>query len=179
MLCYVLSCTAPLDGVNQLLCQPERAINTTKTWCRAIGNLLESHQVHVEVSTMRFEWSAEEPHCHKFSPEFAGHVHGNELQLLCSMEENMVGHTNQQKERAKETRKLFHTMWAPTVQNFKHTTQSNKIKNCPMTAEDINMAEKIHRKDISHLKGKTTEVAEFGTYPQQKQAQKPINVDAV
>ena len=47
-------------------------------------------------------------------------------------------------------------MGAPTIKNFKNIIKSGQIRNCPMTPEDIDRAEKIHRKDISCVKGKTT-----------------------
>ena len=64
--------------------------------------------------------------------------------------------TTTTKERAKEARKSHHTMGAPTVRNFKHIIKNDKMSNCPVTLEDIDGAEKIHRKDILHIKGKMT-----------------------
>ena len=42
------------------------------------------------------------------------------------------------------------------VQNFKHLLRQNIIQNCPVTAEDVDNAEKIFRPDIGAMKGKTT-----------------------
>ena len=44
----------------------------------------------------------------------------------------------------------------PTVENFKYILKSNGIKNCPVTIDDVKIAEDIWGKDISYLKGKTT-----------------------
>ena len=56
--------------------------------------------------------------------------------------------------------------WEPTVKNFKHIIKSNQIQNCPITMEDIEIAEQIHGKDMSHLKGKQQD-----TTQQQQQLQ--------
>jgi hypothetical protein len=44
----------------------------------------------------------------------------------------------------------------PTMENFKSLLQMNVIKNCPVTVNDINIAEKIFGPDVSSLKGKST-----------------------
>ena len=79
-----------------------------------------------------------------------------ETQPLGTVKDNMIGHTEQQKERAKEARKSCHVMGAATIRNFKHIIKSNQTSDCPVTLEDIDGAEKIHRKDILCIKGKTT-----------------------
>ena len=55
-------------------------------------------------------------------------------------------------ERAKAARKLYHIVGSPTVEAFKAMQKGNVIKNCPVTAADVDIAEKIY----STLKGKTT-----------------------
>ena len=62
----------------------------------------------------------------------------------------------QQVERAKAARKLYHTVGSPTVEAFKAMLKGNVIKNCPITAADVDIAEKIYGPAISTLKGKTT-----------------------
>jgi len=44
----------------------------------------------------------------------------------------------------------------PTVENFKAILKQNLIKNCPVTVEDVNIAEKFFGPDIGTLKGKST-----------------------
>ena len=48
-----------------------------------------------------------------------------ETQPLGTVEDNMIGCTEQQKERAKEARKSCHTMEAPIVRNFKCIIKSD------------------------------------------------------
>jgi hypothetical protein len=76
--------------------------------------------------------------------------------LVTTVTENKSGYTQRQFERAKEARRLYHIVGTPTVENFKSLLQMNVIKNCPVTTEDVNVAEKIFGKDISSLKGKWT-----------------------
>ena len=76
--------------------------------------------------------------------------------MVTSVEENRSGYTQRQFENAKRARRLYHVVGCPTVVNFKHILRQNIIKNCPVTAEDVNIAEKIFGGDIGALKGKTT-----------------------
>jgi hypothetical protein len=43
------------------------------------------------------------------------------------------------------------------MKDFKWVIQSNQIKDCPMTVQDIDVARKIWGKNIATLKGKTTQ----------------------
>jgi hypothetical protein len=51
---------------------------------------------------------------------------------------------------------LYHILGCPTVENFKAILRQNIIKNCPVTIEDVAIAEKIFGPDIGSLKGKST-----------------------
>ena len=75
--------------------------------------------------------------------------------LVSSVEENKMGYTKRQFEDAKRARRLYHIVGCPTVENFKHILRQNIIKNCPVTIEDVNIAERIFGPDIGALKGKT------------------------
>ena len=57
---------------------------------------------------------------------------------------------------AKKARKLYHIIGCPTTDNFKKLIQMNAIRNCTVTVQDIENAERIFGKDIGTLKGKTT-----------------------
>ena len=76
--------------------------------------------------------------------------------LVNTVAENRKGYTLRQFERAKKARALYHIVGTPTVENFKALLKMNVIKNCPVTSEDVTMAEKIFGPDISNLKGKST-----------------------
>ena len=80
----------------------------------------------------------------------------HEAQLVATIKDNTEGHTKQQQERAKEARKLCHIAGAPTVKNFKFIIESNQTQDCPITVDDVDIAEQMCGKDISHVKGKTT-----------------------
>ena len=73
-------------------------------------------------------------------------------QPLGTVEDNMIGCTKQQKEKSKEARKSCHTMGAPTVKNFKHIIKSDQMRNCPVTLEDIDGAEKFMGRTFCVLK---------------------------
>ena len=76
--------------------------------------------------------------------------------LINTVRENRAGYTQRQFERAKKARELYHNVGTPTIENFKALLKMNAIKNCPVTTEDVNIAEKIFGKDMSSLKGKST-----------------------
>ena len=76
--------------------------------------------------------------------------------MVSTVAKNRKGYTLRQYERAKKARALYHIVGTPTVENFKALLKMNVIKNCPVTSEDVTMAEKIFGPDISNLKGKST-----------------------
>jgi hypothetical protein len=45
---------------------------------------------------------------------------------------------------------------APTIENFKHILHVGGIRNCDLTPQDVEIAEKIFGPDVSTLKGKST-----------------------
>jgi hypothetical protein len=76
---------------------------------------------------------------------------------MSAVNENQKGHeTRQFFERVKEARKSHHIVGAPTMDNFKSLLWMNIIKNCLVTTEDVNVAEKMFGPDVSSLKGKST-----------------------
>ena len=58
--------------------------------------------------------------------------------LVTTIKENLEVFSENQVERAKEAKRLYHKVGAPTVENFKYLIKGNMIKNCPVTADDIN-----------------------------------------
>jgi hypothetical protein len=71
--------------------------------------------------------------------------------LISTVTGNRKGYTLRQFEQAKEARNLYHIVGTPTMENFKPLLWMNVIKNCPVTVEDIYIAEKIFGPDLSSL----------------------------
>ena len=67
----------------------------------------------------------------------------------------MQGYTQREVENAKKAREFYTMCMKPTVRNLKHLVNGNFVKNCPVTINDINVAEKIFGPDIGTLKGKS------------------------
>jgi hypothetical protein len=76
--------------------------------------------------------------------------------MITTVKENKLGYTQRQFQSAKRARRLYHIVGCPTIENFKHILRQNIIKNCPVTPEDVNIAEKIFGGNIGVMKGKTT-----------------------
>ena len=75
--------------------------------------------------------------------------------MISTVDENKFFYSQRQYERAKEARKLYHIIGRPSLENFKHILMQKIIKNCPVTPEDVDIAEKIFGKDVATLKGKS------------------------
>ena len=69
---------------------------------------------------------------------------------------NMAGFTERQVRYAKLARKLVATLNYPTEENLKYALRQKLLKNCPITVDDVNNAEKIFGKDVAAMKGKLT-----------------------
>jgi hypothetical protein len=78
------------------------------------------------------------------------------VNLLTTVEENKSFYTKRQVEQAEAARKLYQIIGFPSLRDYKHLVQTNQIKNCPVTLEDIKICEKIFGPDIYAMKGKTT-----------------------
>ena len=70
-----------------------------------------------------------------------------------------------QYERAREARRVYNIIGNLSLNDYKSIIKMNAIKDCPMTLEDIDIAERILGKNIASLKGKTTKK----TYPSHQQ----------
>ena len=55
-------------------------------------------------------------------------------------------------------RDLYTTLIYTSEKNYKWLIQSNQINKCPVTLQDVNIAQNFWGKDISALKGKTTRI---------------------
>ena len=77
------------------------------------------------------------------------------INFLETVAENMRFYTTKQTMAAKRGRTMLHATGHPTVEDLKKIIMTHQIRNCPVTLQDINMAEKIFGKDVGTLKGKT------------------------
>lgn len=84
-------------------------------------------------------------------------VMGNDF-LIKSVAENIEGYTTREVESAKRARKLYQSLGCPSISALKSLIRMNAIKNCPVSTEDVTLAEKIYGPDPSTLKGKSTHV---------------------
>jgi hypothetical protein len=102
--------------------------------------------------TLKFECNPEGLYTYKVSDEYVT----KQSHLINTVKENRVGYTQGQFEQAKRARELYHIVGTPTIELFKTLIKMSAIKNCPVTTEDINNAEKIFGADMSSLRGKST-----------------------
>lgn len=119
--------------------------------------------VHLPEGIIKFERTTDGLYAYRPSANFKKQVkeskektRPNVSQLVTTVKENRMGFTERQFDRAKQARRLYHIVGCPSLENFKHILRQNIIKNCPVTSEDVNIAEKIFGGDIGTLKGKTT-----------------------
>ncbi len=98
-----------------------------------------------------------------FMPHPSGlHVHDPDdpwghasYSFIETVEENMAMFTKHQIVNAKLARKLQAGMAYPSIPDLKWVVQSNQIKDCPVIAQDVNVALKIWGPSVALLKGKT------------------------
>ena len=84
------------------------------------------------------------------------HIPGDKGKAFVNtVSENMEGFSKRQIKGAKAARELYSKLVYPSMKDFRWAVMSNQIKNCPVTAEDIDIAQRIWGKDIAALKGKT------------------------
>ena len=88
--------------------------------------------------------------------------------LIDTVAENQKGYMQHQFEHTKAARKLYHNVGTPTIENFKALLKMNTIQNCPITIQDVMIAEKIFGPNMSRLKGKST-----------RQKPKPVKEDLI
>ena len=76
--------------------------------------------------------------------------------MVQTVEENKTFYSKRQVDRAKRARELLHALGCPSIADFKKAIKMNAIKDCPVTVEDIDIAESIYGPDVATLRGKTT-----------------------
>jgi hypothetical protein len=75
-----------------------------------------------------------------------------------TVEDNKQAYSKRQLKGAELARTLYATLGYPSIKDFKWVIQSNQIKDCPVTVQDIVTAHQIWGKNIAALKGKTTRI---------------------
>ena len=76
--------------------------------------------------------------------------------LLSTVEENKKLYSKRQVAGAEKAKNLYKVITYPSIRDYKHVVQSNQIKNCPVTIEDIKIWLKIFGDNVHALKGKST-----------------------
>jgi hypothetical protein len=90
--------------------------------------------------------------------DFTIKIQGTKSILLSStfFSENKEGFTKRQIKGAELARTLYKSFSYPYMRDFKWVIQSNQIKDCPVTVQDIDMPLNIWGKNIAALNGNTT-----------------------
>ncbi len=70
--------------------------------------------------------------------------------------ENKSNHTKAECQRAKRARDLLWALGFPSIVDLKKIVHVNSIMDCPVTTQDVDLAEKIYGPDVASIKGKTT-----------------------
>ena len=65
-------------------------------------------------------------------------------------------YSDRQNWRAVVATKVYAKIGCPSIKDFKFLVTNQLINNCPVTLEDIKIAEDVYGKNINALKGKTT-----------------------
>ena len=105
--------------------------------------------------TMKFREHGEDiysyapPHLHHDRPT------NTSYQFPQTVEDNTSMYSDRQVLRAKRARDLLHAIGCPSVADLKKVLKMNSISNCPVTEEDVQLAEKVFGPDVSSLKGKS------------------------
>jgi hypothetical protein len=76
--------------------------------------------------------------------------------VAATVEENRKGFSQRQFKDAQKARQLASTLGFPTIQALRDVLKQRLIRNCPVTAQDVDNAEQIFGPNIAALKGKTT-----------------------
>ena len=128
----------------------------------ALSNLIQQYRVTYDSDDKMFVVHREE--IGKRSMHFKMHSSGlhyydpkdHEFTFVNTVSENLQGYTKRQVKGAELAKVLYSNLGYPSMKDFRWIIQSNQIKDCPVTVEDVDTAHKIFGKDIAALKGKTT-----------------------
>jgi hypothetical protein len=130
----------------------------------ALRNLIDQYQVTYGSDDLMFVVHRESDS--KPNMEFRIHESGlnyydprkeQHLTFVNTVLENKTGFTKLQIKCPELARNMYKTLIYPPMKVFKWLVCSNQIKYCPVTIQDTDVAMKIWGKNISVLKGKTTQ----------------------
>jgi hypothetical protein len=76
--------------------------------------------------------------------------------FINTVDDNKKAFSKRQLKGAALAQTLYATLGYPSVKDFKWVIQSNQIKDCPVTVQDVITAHQIWGEKIAALKGKTT-----------------------
>jgi hypothetical protein len=150
---------ATLPGYNKSIWFSTRAI----TNIIALRKLIEQYQVTYDSDDLMFvvhreseskpnmEFCMHESGLHYYDPRKEAH-----LTFVNTVSENKEGFMKRQIKGADLARDVYNTLSYPSMKDFKWVIQSNQIKDCLVTIQDIDVALKIWGKNITALTGKTT-----------------------
>jgi hypothetical protein len=152
-----------LKGYGTVWCHPDAIANIL-----GLSNVLDTGKYQVTFDVMKgfrmvntktgattlFQRDASGLYTAPLGPEPQKHT--AEVNLLSTVEQNKQLYTKRQVARADTARKLYRVIGFPSIRDFKHLIQTNQIKNCPVTVDDIKIYEAIYGADEYAMKGKST-----------------------
>jgi hypothetical protein len=155
----VVNRKATIMGYNKDVWLSTRAI----TNIIALRNLIHQYRVTYDSDDKMFcvhqEYQGKpnmEFRMHKCGVHYYNPRNKKHLAFVNTGSENKEGFKKSQIKVAELAQTLYKTLSYPSIKDFKWVIRSNQIKNCPVTAQDIDVALKIWGKNIVALKGKTT-----------------------
>jgi hypothetical protein len=77
--------------------------------------------------------------------------------LLNTFEENKTFYTKSQIARAQAARNFSRALGCPSDSNLRAIIRSNSVRDCPIVENDVTFNEQIFSKDVTIIKGKTTQ----------------------
>jgi hypothetical protein len=150
---------ATMTGYNKDVWFSTRAITTII----ALSNLIQQYRVTYESDDKMFvvHWEFQgkpnmELRMHTCGLHYYDPRNEKHLAFVNTVSENKEGFMKRHIKSAELAWTLYKTLSYSSMKDFKWVIQSNQIKDCPVTVQDIDVARKICGKNIAALKGKTT-----------------------
>jgi hypothetical protein len=129
----------------------------------ALSNWIQQYRVTYDSGDKMFVVHREsqgkpnmESRMHKCGLHYYNPRNEKHLAFINTVSENKEGFTKRQIKGAELARTLYKTLSYPSMKDFKWVIQSNQIKDCSVTVQDIDVDRNIWGKKTAALKGKTT-----------------------